>query len=153
MIVLGIDPGYRNIGISVLDTTRLTVLYCSTLHLQEAKCESRLSHLYSHLNSLITEYQVTVLSYEKPVLLNRGEVGLYVNYTVAVLLLLAGLHNLRVCEYSPGQVKQRIASSGKASKLEVKAGIKVLLKRPIEFCDDHSSDATALALTFLVSNL
>lgn len=152
MIVLGIDPGYRNIGICVLDTFALKILYCNTLHLHESKCESRLTHLHYCLNDLIDKYSVTVLAYEKPVLRNRGEVGLYVNYTVALLLLQVGLHNLRVCEYTPNQVKQRITGKGKADKHEVETAVNTLLGTVTQFCDDHSSDATAVALTFVVSN-
>lgn len=153
MIVLGIDPGYRNIGISVLNTDTRKILYCNTLHLHEAKCETRLTHLHYCVNDLIDTYGVTVLAYEKPVLRNRGEVGLYVNYTVAVLLLVAGLHNLRVCEYTPNQVKQRITGKGKATKEEVETGVNKLLGTVTKFTDDHSSDATAVALTFMTSNV
>ena len=122
MIFLGIDPGTRIAGFSIIQKKDGTISLLDygalsmspTLPLQE-----RIGLLYDFFKEKIKEYQVTHIALETPFAGKNLQVFLKLGYVRGIVYLLAQQHTLVVCEYAPQEIKLAVTGSGRADKEQV----------------------------------
>jgi crossover junction endodeoxyribonuclease RuvC len=120
VVVLGVDPGCVVAGFCVIEkkhNQKLSLLHAGALNLSSKKPLSTRVHMfYTFMKSCIEKYKCSVLALETPFLGKNAQSFLKLGYLRGVLYLLAEEYSLRICEFSPPQVKQAITGYGRAPK-------------------------------------
>lgn len=148
MRILGIDIGSTNLGLAVLEPKKL--LLEKTVILPKIAIGKKLRIIEKELNEIILEFNVTLISYEMPVIKGKNAFGLY--YVCGICHLVAAEYNLPISSYYAKQVKKIVTGTGNADKDLVETFVHQLLPdQVISFSSDHASDAAAIALSYLIS--
>ncbi|MEK7180425.1 MAG: crossover junction endodeoxyribonuclease RuvC [Patescibacteria group bacterium] len=151
-IVLAIDPGYERLGISVLkkEKGKDSLMYSDCLTTKKTLPHSkRLTYLGTSLKALLLTYRPNALAIEKLFFNTNQKTALLVAEVRGVILYEAGLVNIPVYEYSPGEIKVAVTGYGKSDKLQIKAMVQRLLpiQKKIQYDDEY--DAIAVGLTHM----
>lgn len=157
--ILGIDPGYDRLGVSVLTGTASKPEYLFSTCIEtkrEQQFADRLLQISRELQNIIKEWRPDTLSIEDIFIVNNQKTAVKVAEARGVCLLLARSLGLNIEEYTPLQVKNTLTGFGKADKSQVSFMVGKILKLPKEFLSqkrhDDELDALALALTSLFQN-
>lgn len=151
IIILGIDPGFDRLGVSVLEKLegreKLLFSTCIITNKKE-NFEKRLGQLGNDLEKIIKKYKPNNLSIEKLFLTNNQITAMRVSEARGVCIYLSQKHNLKIFEYSPPEIKMAVTGNGKANKEDVSFMVSKILKLPKNnnILDDEF-DAIAIALT------
>ena len=130
-VILGIDPGTNIMGYGVILISsrqmQVETLGIITLdHLEEHTL--KLKHIYDRTISLIDSYNPDELAIEAPFFGKNVQSMLKLGRAQGVAMA-AGLNRcIPIFEYSPKKIKQSITGNGNASKEQVAAMLKSLLK-------------------------
>jgi crossover junction endodeoxyribonuclease RuvC len=152
MIVLGIDPGTVTMGygaveerdgdIALVDFGALT---CSA----RSPIGERLSYLYHELLTVISRYKPDAVAIEQPFLSKNVKTALAVGRAQAVAILAAAEQGIPTYEYTPAQVKQRVANYGASSKEQIQEMVRLQLGLDEVPQPSDASDALAVAICHL----
>ena len=104
----------------------------------------RLSFLYRRLIEIITEYQPDVIAVEQPFVAKNARSAFAVGRAQAVAILAAANNHIPCYEYTPREVKQRVANYGASSKEQIQQ--MVMLQLGLTQIPDPSDAADALAV-------
>jgi crossover junction endodeoxyribonuclease RuvC len=154
MIVLAIDPGYDRVGIALLKRTESgeKLLYSECLLTsRERTFEERLFSIGTTIEKLIEKFNVDTMALERLYFNSNQKTAMRVAEVRGALLFLAQKHTLRICEYTPAEVKVGVTGSGRGDKRAVALMVNRLLKLPPQKRYDDEYDALALGLTCLAS--
>lgn len=149
--ILGIDPGFDRLGISILDkeNTRETLVFstCITTSKKDS-FEKRLVSIGKELEDIISRYAPDELAIETIFFTQNQKTIITVAEVRGLCIYLAHKVGVRLFEYSPPQIKLAIAGHGKATKEDIAIMVPKILKQPllIDALDDEI-DAIAIALT------
>jgi crossover junction endodeoxyribonuclease RuvC len=152
MIVLGIDPGTITMGYGVIKSLdqEVTLIYYGTLKPKErSPIGERLSFLYSGLMGIMLKYKPAVVAVEQPFVAKNARSAFAVGRAQAVAILAAANHGLSCYEYTPAEVKQRVASYGASSKEQIQQMVMLQLGLDAIPEPDDAADALAVALCHL----
>lgn len=152
MKVLGIDPGYGRCGVAVVEKTnnKEVLLYSACIETSAKEdFSARLMQIADECAHLIKEYAPDAVAMEKLFFSNNQKTAMQVAEVRGALINCASGFGLTVAEYSPGEVKSAVASSGSADKKQIAAMLHMLIKieKPIKHDDEY--DAIAIAITHL----
>lgn len=152
--VIGIDPGYERVGISVVEKTHTgeTLLYSECVVTSRSDTHhDRLKALGLAVINVIQTYTPTRFAIEKLYFNNNQKTALQVAESRGVLLFIAAQKNLEVFEYTPLQVKTATTGYGRADKKQMIAMVSrlVTISKSIRYDDEY--DAIAIALTCVAS--
>jgi len=151
MRILGIDPGLQTTGFGVVDVDGQSLRYVasgtiSTMKAEGGNLPARLKVLFDGINEVKQRYEPDVASVEI----------VFVNVNPQATLLLGQARGacvtalvsclLPVAEYTPMQMKQAVAGTGRAAKAEVQQMVKRLLQLP-GLPGKDAADALGLAIT------
>jgi crossover junction endodeoxyribonuclease RuvC len=151
--VLGIDPGYERLGISILQKNkkekRESVLY-SDCFKTSAKIpfEERLLMLGKEIERVISEYKPATLSIENLFLSNNQKTAMRVSEVRGVILYQAISNGLAIKEFTPLQIKTAVGGNGRSDKTAVIKMIHHLVNISKKISHDDEYDAIAAALTY-----
>ena len=152
-IILGIDPGTSVMGYGLVKEVRTEVeLICMGVakmdHLDDHP--SKLKHIFEKTVALIEQYHPDCLAVEAPFYGKNIQVMLKLGRAQGVAMAAALSRNLPIFEYSPRKIKQSITGNGNASKEQVAAMLKTLLKfsETPEFLDATDGLAVAVCHSF-----
>ncbi len=109
----------------------------------------RLSHLYSQLSGIISRYQPDAVAVEQPFMAENVRSALAVGRAQAVAILAAASRGIPTYEYTPTQVKQRVASYGASSKEQVQEMVRFQLGLSQAPQPSDAADALAVAVCHL----
>src|SRR5690606_27547633 len=149
MLVLGIDPGTRNLGWGLVrgEGNRVHHIAHAVLRVRESlPLSTRLVQLEQGLNALLTQYQPKVGSVESLFFHKDAQAASKLGHARGVVLLVLERSGLQLAEYAPARVKQTLTGGGRAEKIQVANMIKMLLNLP-ELPPPDAADALALAVT------
>ncbi|MFC2123033.1 crossover junction endodeoxyribonuclease RuvC [Bacteroidota bacterium] len=153
MRVLGIDPGTIIMGYGVVDSGEGEVVLVkygvlkSPLH---STIGERLSYLYNGLLEVISDYEPDVVAVEQPFVMSRNvKSALAIGKAQAVAILAAANRQLQAYEYTPTQVKQRVADYGASSKEQIQEMVRLQLGLPEVPQPSDAADALAVAICHL----
>jgi crossover junction endodeoxyribonuclease RuvC len=152
MRILGIDPGTITMGYGVIESTdeKVTVLDYGALTVpKRSHIGERLSYLYKELLKIITRYQPEVLAIERPFISKNVKSALAIGRSQAIAILAAANKNIPAYEYTPAQVKQRVANYGASSKEQIQEMVRLQLGLSQVPEPNDAADALAVALCHL----
>lgn len=122
IIVLGIDPGSRNTGVSVLkqDGNRYEMLHCDVIKVGHLESHvDRLQSIYMRVSLLIERYKPDSCAVETPLYGKDPLALLKLGRAQAAAIMAAVNAGVNIEEYYPKMVKKSITGNGNASKEQV----------------------------------
>jgi crossover junction endodeoxyribonuclease RuvC len=149
MIIMGIDPGSRNLGYSFLrlEQGRLELLEAGLLKIPPGELQEQIVELAEGLDLLLTKIRPDEVAIE----------DIFYAFNPKTVLKLAqfrGALSLKILqevgyfyEYTPLQVKKALTGNGKAAKEQVAYMVKRLLGIRREIKPLDITDAMAIAIT------
>ena len=109
----------------------------------------RLSFLYNKLLEIISQYQPDAAAVEQPFMAKNVRSALAVGRAQAVAMLAAANNGIPTYEYTPAQVKQRVADYGASSKEQVQEMVRLQLGLSQVPQSSDATDALAVAICHL----
>lgn len=154
-IVLGIDPGLADTGYGLIlkDGGRLSLIAYGCVKTKKDKdLGERLKQINRELTALIKKFKPTQLAVEQLFFCKNVKTALVVGQARGVIILTAIENNLPIYEFTPLQVKQAVASYGRAEKRQIQEMVKILLH--LKNCPqpDDAADALAIAICCAQTN-
>ena len=152
MRILGVDPGTQVVGYGIIDSDNLdtTMVYYGTIK-PPAKFDmaNRLNFIFNELSAVVSRYKPDAVAIEQPFVARNAKSALAIGKAQAVALLVAANQQIPAFEYTPRQVKQRIASYGASSKEQIQEMVRLQLGLSEIPEPDDAADALAVALCHL----
>ncbi len=152
MRILGIDPGTIAMGYGVIESRddETTLIDCGALTAPvRSPIGERLSFLYNKLVEIISNYQPDAVAVEQPFIAKNPKSALAIGKAQAVAILAAANKGIPTYEYTPAQVKQRVASYGASSKEQIQEMVRLQLGLSQIPQPSDAADALAVALCHL----
>ncbi len=152
MIVLGIDPGTVTMGYGVIesqDDEIALIEYGALTSPERSPIGERLSHLYNQLLEIIERHQPESVAVEQPFVAKNARSALAIGRAQAIALLAAAGRGIPTHEYTPTQIKQRVANYGASSKEQIQEMVKLQLGLAEVPQPNDAADALAVAICHL----
>ncbi len=152
MRVLGIDPGTVVTGYGVIESRdgEIALVDCGALHAPERlPIADRLNHFYTELQDIIRHHRPDVIAVEQPFVAKNARSALAIGRVQAVALLAAASKKIPAFEYTPAQVKHRVAGYGASSKEQIQEMVRLQLGLAEVPRPSDAADALAVAICHL----
>ncbi len=152
MRVLGIDPGTIIMGYGVIESgeDEAALVDCGALTTPlRSPIGERLSFLYNKLLEIISRHQPDAVAVEQPFVAKNVRSALAIGRAQAVAILAAANNGIPTYEYTPTQIKQRVANYGASSKEQIQEMVKLQLGLSQVPQPSDAADALAVALCHL----
>ena len=152
MRILGIDPGTITMGYGVIESKddEIALIDCGALTTPpHTPIGERLSYLYGGLLEVINHCQPDAVAIEQPFMAKNVKSALAIGRAQAVAILAAGNKGIPSYEYTPTQVKQRVANYGASSKEQIQEMVRLQLELSQVPEPNDAADALAVALCHL----
>ena len=149
MIILGIDPGTVAMGYGILENEgdKTTLIDYGVLTTKaRSPIGERLSFLYKELEKIISKSQPDAVAVEQPFVAKNIKSALAIGRAQAVAILAASNQGIPAYEYTPAQVKQRVANYGASSKEQIQEMVRLQLGLKETPEPSDAADALAVAL-------
>jgi len=146
--ILGIDPGSNVTGYGVVEQEERKLVHVAHGTLRpprRAELAIRLEHLYRSLAEIVAEHRPDAAAVEQVFVSVSPRSALVLGQARGVALAVLGAAGLGVSEYTPSQVKQAVAGTGRAPKSQVKTMVRRLLALERTPAED-AADALAVAI-------
>lgn len=149
MVVLGIDPGTRNMGYCLLNITceKFTLIEAGVIKFKQDVLKVQIKELVDGLDQVLSAHNIDQVAIEDIFYAHNPK-------TVLKLAQFRGALSLKIllsigdyAEYTPLQVKKAITGNGKATKEQVAFMVKRLLNIKREIKPYDITDAMAIAIT------
>ena len=152
MRILGVDPGTVIMGYGVIESTGdeiALVDYGAINSPSRSPIGERLNYLYSRLSEIISRYQPDAVAIEQPFMAKNVKSALAVGKAQAVAILAAANREIAIYEYTPAEIKQRVADYGASSKEQIQEMVKLQLGLSEVPQPSDAADALAVAICHL----
>jgi crossover junction endodeoxyribonuclease RuvC len=152
MKVLGIDPGTITMGYGVIESQddEISLIKYGALNtVSRSPIGERLSFLYGKLMEIILEYHPEAVAVEQPFVAKNAKSAFAVGRAQAIAILAAANNHLPCYEYTPREVKQRVANYGASGKEQIQQMVMLQLGLSQIPEPDDAADALAVALCHL----
>ena len=152
MRVLGIDPGTIVMGYGMIESQddEIALVDCGALvSPARSPIGERLCYLYNELRGIILRLQPDVVVVEQPFVAKNVRSALAIGRAQAVALLAAAIKGIPTYEYTPTQVKQRVANYGASSKEQIQEMVRLQLGLAEIPQPNDAADALAVAICHL----
>jgi len=153
-VTLGIDPGTAIVGYAVVcaEGDHLSLVVASALTTSPAlPMPRRLQHIYHGVRELVRTYKPDDVAMEQLFFARNTTTAIAVGQARGVALLAVTEEQRSVYEYTPLQVKQAVHGYGRATKEQVGAMVRALLRLAEVPAPDDAADAAAIAICHLHS--
>lgn len=140
--IIGVDPGTNVLGYAVIELKdrKAVVLDIGVLDLRKFEDhQTKLKEIFLQLQEIIETYLPQHMAIEAPFFGKNVQSMLKLGRAQGVSMAAAMTMGLEIVEYSPKKIKQSITGNGNASKEQVAAMLKGMLKFTVK---DHYLDAT-----------
>lgn len=156
MKVLAFDPGFERLGVAVVERdkstrngTRLIVSDCLRTSAKDS-FHTRLKQLGAAAEGLIVTHAPDCVALEKVYFEKNAKTAMQIAEVRGMLAYIAASHDIRICEYTPLEVKTAVTGYGKSDKAAIALMLPRLVDVPIERKRlDDEMDAIAVGLTCL----
>lgn len=149
-IILGLDPGLADTGFGVIikEQNKLKFITAGSIRTMKGlDFGQRLDKIYTNVSELITKYQPDLVGVEKLYFAKNVKTALDVGQARGVILLAVRQQHKKLLEFTPLQIKQAIATSGRATKQQVGLMVKTILHLSDIPRPDDAADGLAIAIT------
>jgi len=109
----------------------------------------RLNYLYTKLLEIIIHYHPDSVAVEQPFVAKNARSALAVGRAQAIAILAAANQGIPVYEYTPTQIKQRVADYGASSKEQIQEMVRLQLGLSQVPQPSDAADALAVAICHL----
>ena len=148
MLVLGVDPGSLITGYGLVNKEENKLIYVGggKISLSQAwPFSERIHGIFHSLSEIIQTYHPEEMSIEDVFFAKNVKSALKIGHARGAALVAAIQGGLKVFEYTPLQIKQSVVGYGRATKEQVRAMVKLILKLDTQLSFD-TSDALAIAI-------
>ena len=152
MRIMGIDPGTVAMGYGVVEDrdNKINLIdYGAMMAPARSPIGQRLSYIYHQLLEIIQRYKPDVVAIEQPFIAKNAKSALAIGRAQAVAILAAANQEVPTYEYTPTQIKQRVANYGASSKEQIQEMVKLQLGMAQIPQPSDAADALAVALCHL----
>ncbi len=152
MRVLGIDPSMITMGYGVVesrDDEIALVDYGALTSPKRSSTGERLSYLYDKLQEIVSRYQPHAVAIEQPFVSKNVKSALAIGRAQAIAMLAAAKQGIPTYEYTPAQIKQRVADYGNSSKEQIQEMVRLQLGLAEVPQPNDAADALAVAICHL----
>lgn len=146
---MGLDPGTNTMGYGLVKTSgqNMELLQFGVIHLSKySSHELKLKKIFERVSGIIEEFMPDHVALEAPFYGKNVQSMLKLGRAQGVAMSAALSKEIPITEYAPKKVKMSVTGNGNASKEQVAALLKVLLK----FKEDpellDATDALAVAV-------
>jgi crossover junction endodeoxyribonuclease RuvC len=149
MKILGIDPGTVVMGYGLIESDgneTALVDYGAIVVPERLKTGERLNYLYTELLKIIQHYKPDSCAVEQPFVAKNVKSAMAIGRAQAIALLAANSQNIPTHEYTPAQVKMRVANYGASSKEQIQEMVRLQLGLEETPQPNDAADALAVAL-------
>lgn len=154
MRVLSFDPGYERLGVAVLEKEngKENLLYSACVR-TSAKLEfsERLKKIGNETEELIKKWKPDAVALEEIFFEKNAKTAIQVAEVRGVLIYIAVAQNIKIYNYTPGEVKIAVTGYGGSDKRAIAAMVPKLLRLPGGKKLDDELDAIAVGITCLAS--
>ncbi len=153
MIICGIDPGSKIMGIALLkkEKKNISLIYSENIIVKKKDFIDKTKVILSRLEDICQVYKIDVVAIEEGYLGKNA-------YSMDLLSKIRGvvvgffvLKGIDLFFYSPSKIKKSITGNGNASKEQVLRSLKLLLNLKGDISYDES-DAISIAYTYALYN-
>jgi crossover junction endodeoxyribonuclease RuvC len=151
VIVLGIDPGTRQLGWGVVRREGNRLVHIGHGVVRAAPTDplaQRLCHIDQQLSLVIERFRPDTGSVETLFFHKDAQAAAKLGHARGVALLVLARAGLSIAEYQPARVKRTIAGRGMADKRQIAMVVRAVLSLDAPPPSD-AADALALAITHL----
>ncbi|MBT4277239.1 crossover junction endodeoxyribonuclease RuvC [Candidatus Falkowbacteria bacterium] len=149
-IILGIDPGFAIVGYGIVEKSKngdlKMIEYGAITTMAKLPFPARLAQVHRELKEVIKEYKPNKMAVEELFFSKNVKTAIEVGQARGVIMLTGIQAGLPIEEYTPLQIKQAVASYGRAEKKQVQEMVKMLLKLKEIPRPDDAADALAVAI-------
>ncbi len=148
-IILGFDPGLADTGYGLISKEGNKLEYIIAGSIQTDKntdFSDRLEEIYKQTNKIIKKYNPDIIAVEKLFFARNVTTALNVGQCRGVVLLAIQQNKKDLLEFTPLQIKQAVAASGSANKLQVGRMVKAILNLKSIPQPDDAADALAISI-------
>lgn len=153
--VIGIDPGTATTGWAVLEEKKggyYTPIAYGHINTDKGQPnEKRLLEICSDLEKIIEKYRPHEAAIEELFYFKNQKTIITVAQSRGAILLTLKRKNVKICGYTPLQLKQALTGYGRADKKQVQEMVKNILRLPKIPKPDDTADAIAIAMCHLQS--
>ncbi|HQA06693.1 MAG TPA: crossover junction endodeoxyribonuclease RuvC [Syntrophomonadaceae bacterium] len=152
MLVLGIDPGTATTGFGLVESrgSRLRAVDYGTISTPAGMdMPERLCLINQDLSRIISQYKPQSAAVEQIFYYHNAKTVITVAQSRGVILYTVASAGVRVCEYTPLQVKQSVVGYGQADKRQVQLMVQRILSLKEIPKPDDAADALAIAICHL----
>ncbi len=152
MKILGIDPGTLVMGYGVIeseDDETALIDFGALTPPERSPIGERLSHLYHGLVEIIQRHQPDAVVVEQPFIAKNVRSAMAIGRAQAIALLAAAERHIPTFEYTPAQIKQRVANYGASSKEQIQEMVRLQLGLAEVPQPNDAADALAVAICHL----
>jgi crossover junction endodeoxyribonuclease RuvC len=149
MKILGIDPGTVVMGWGVVEGegTELALVDFGAITVPEkSPMGERLNRLYTELLKIVQLHRPDAVAVESPFVAKNVRTALAIGRAQAIALLAAANQDIPAFEYTPTQVKQRVANYGASSKEQIQEMVRLQLGMAEVPQPNDAADALAVAI-------
>jgi crossover junction endodeoxyribonuclease RuvC len=149
MKILGIDPGTVVMGWGVIegeDNDLALVDFGAITVPEKSPMGERLNRLYQELLKVVQRYKPDAVAVEQPFVAKNVRTALAIGRAQAIALLAAANQEIPAFEYTPAQVKQRVANYGASSKEQIQEMVRLQLGLAEVPQPNDAADALAVAI-------
>ena len=148
MRIIGIDPGLRNTGWGVIETTGDKIFSVANGVCKTKASDAlalRLKTIFEDLSIVLTTYKPDQAAVENTFVNKDASNTLKLGQARGICLLVPALAGLIVEEYAPNAIKKAVVGVGHASKDQINYMVKIQFPK-IELKNIDSTDALAVAI-------
>jgi len=152
MKILGIDPGTVVMGYGVIDAIEdeITLIdYGALTAVKKENIGERLHHLYKGILEVIQRHRPDAVAVEQPFISKNVRSAMAIGRAQAIALLAATGKGIPTYEYTPTQIKQRVANYGASNKEQIQEMVRLQLGLPEIPQPNDAADAIAVAICHL----
>ena len=149
MKILGIDPGTRIMGYGIIhaDDDDITLVDFGVLIPSKSdNASERLHDLHQGVLEVIRRHHPGAVAVEQPFIAKNVRSAMAIGRAQAIVLLAAASENIPAFEYTPTQIKQRVANYGASSKEQIQEMVRLQLGLDSIPEPDDAADALAVAI-------
>ena len=153
MRVLGIDPGLRTTGFSILDSKskKLSLVAYGTIRPKiNESIPKRLNYLFQETNKILDKFSPDFFSIEDMFYSQNVKTAMLLGQARGAMIIAASQADIPIFEYAPRKVKMSICGNGAASKEQVLYMIMNILKLKEPPKPMDVSDAIAVGICCLI---
>ena len=148
MIVLGVDPGSRTTGYGIVRSTPQGLTCVGSGHItppSNAPFYDRLHEIFLSMLNVMDEFKPAEMAVEEVFYAKNAKSSLKLGHARGVIMIAAVHCGVKIYEYSPLEIKKAVVGYGRATKNQVRAMVKMILKLKEDPGYD-TSDALAAAI-------